>query len=572
MEKLSLFPTLGISLTYFPIFIRNCNGRDKLENLSTEDVCQLFVKQWTSSYKCSLCEFVQMTSPLLVKEANVFISHAWKYKFLDVVDSLFHHFEGELNDNYEIIVWFDIFSVNQHISSIINPSWWFDCFSSAIDKMHRTVLILAPWKDPIPLTRAWCLFEIYSTAKSKGRFEIAMSEGERSSFIAALMDGEQYETLNTFLATVNVLRSEATEPGDKEKIFQCVEESVGFDTLNSMVLGELRKWMIQTADELLLPPSSNNNMKLQIAIASIYQYLGNLTKAEGIYVSLLKKLKENQHSEEGNELLLKVMYDLASLYSDEGKLNEAHEFHVNSLSLAEKIYGTDESYPDYSKVLEYKNNVGSSYYWKGDYDEAEKIFEEILPLQIKYFTENHITTLRSMNTLALIYTQLLKYQLAEELSNKALTISEHVLGKEHYETLRIINNVALLYFNQKKFFEAKELYEKCLNSCNIKFGEESPNTLAVMHNLAMSLEELGDLSRAREIYLDCMNKRRKVLGEEHIETIRAETCYLLLLIKEEINEENRLKCFACYEHCVKALGETHSITVTFFNGTMKLFE
>eukprot|EP01040_Poterioochromonas_malhamensis_P001759 gene1759-1872_t len=355
-----------------------------------------------------------------------------------------------------------------------------------------------------------------------------MSEGERSSFIAALM------------VNINVLRSEATELGDKEKIFQCVEESVGFDTLNSMVLGELRKWMIQTADELLLPPSSSNNMKLQIDRIN------------------LSNLKENQQSEEGNELLLKVMYDLASLYSDEGKLNEAHEFHVNSLTLAEKIYGTDESYPDYSKVLEYKNNVGSSYYWKGDYDEAEKIFEEILPLQIKYFTENHITTLRSMNTLALINTQLLKYQLAEELSNKALTISEHVL--------------ALLYFNQKKFFEAKELYEKCLNSCNIKFGEESPNTLAVMHNLAMSLEELGDLSRAREIYLDCMNKRRKVLGEEHIETIRAETCYLLLLIKEEINEENRLKCFACYEHCVKALGETHSITVTFFNGTMKLFE
>ena len=38
---------------------------------------------------------------------------------------------------------------------------WNDLFVE--EQIDHTVLVLAPWDDPIPLTQAWCLWEIYST-------------------------------------------------------------------------------------------------------------------------------------------------------------------------------------------------------------------------------------------------------------------------------------------------------------------------------------------------------------------------------------------------------------------------
>jgi hypothetical protein len=43
--------------------------------------------------------------------ATVFISHAHSYKFMDVISALKWHLRNEP----ETIVWFDLFSINQHI-------------------------------------------------------------------------------------------------------------------------------------------------------------------------------------------------------------------------------------------------------------------------------------------------------------------------------------------------------------------------------------------------------------------------------------------------------------------------
>ena len=77
----------------------------------------------------------------------MFISHAWKYQFLDVMDALRNYFRSEPN----IIIWFDVFSVNQHavVDVDLDFDWW---WSPTI----RTVMVLAPtekcWYPPGVLT------------------------------------------------------------------------------------------------------------------------------------------------------------------------------------------------------------------------------------------------------------------------------------------------------------------------------------------------------------------------------------------------------------------------------------
>jgi len=144
------FPKDGIMLSTMDVFYNECGGKDKLEGLTTTEVNDKFLKPITLSSRLSYCEYLKQSSySSIVGVAEVFISHAWKYKFLDVMNAIEYHFR----DTPEIIIWFDLFSNNQHQAVDLDFNWWCNTFKSAIRDFGYTVMILAPWKDPIPLTR-----------------------------------------------------------------------------------------------------------------------------------------------------------------------------------------------------------------------------------------------------------------------------------------------------------------------------------------------------------------------------------------------------------------------------------
>ena len=142
-----LFPKDGVKLSYIKEFYDACGGKSKLEGLTTTQVNELFQMPMTATSKSSLCEYLKKTNHPAVGLATVFISHAWLYKFLDVVDALEYHFR----DNPDVIVWFDLFSNNQHRACELEFDWWHTTFKSAIQDFGHTVIVFAPWNNPIPL-------------------------------------------------------------------------------------------------------------------------------------------------------------------------------------------------------------------------------------------------------------------------------------------------------------------------------------------------------------------------------------------------------------------------------------
>ena len=110
------FPTDGVRLSHFHQFIADCGGRDALAHLTTTQVCERFVKPATARLEASYCDMLAQRQkeepPGVVGKATAFISHAWKCVFLDVVDALLAHFNND--DGDDVVVWFDVFSNNQH--------------------------------------------------------------------------------------------------------------------------------------------------------------------------------------------------------------------------------------------------------------------------------------------------------------------------------------------------------------------------------------------------------------------------------------------------------------------------
>ncbi len=50
------FSLLGVRFSYFSLFIEECGGKDKLQDLTTTDICVNFLKSKTLDSKLSLCD------------------------------------------------------------------------------------------------------------------------------------------------------------------------------------------------------------------------------------------------------------------------------------------------------------------------------------------------------------------------------------------------------------------------------------------------------------------------------------------------------------------------------------
>ena len=140
----------------------------RVTTMTTKDACEEIVKPATAATKVSYVDFLQLNA-----KANMFVSHAWKYAFQDIVAAL------ETSNQDGDILWFDICTVNQHKSETRDFDWWQTTFQDAVREIGCTVLVLSPWERPIPLTRSWCIWEVFSTLVTGANLEVVMSDTAR---------------------------------------------------------------------------------------------------------------------------------------------------------------------------------------------------------------------------------------------------------------------------------------------------------------------------------------------------------------------------------------------------------
>lgn len=249
------FPKQGIRLSFLLQFVEDLSSRlteeekKMLVTYTTTDICELYIKPITQPYQCSFCKFYEMLNPTelngsssAIGKAMVFISHAWKFRFIDVLAALKECFKNELNNNEDIIIWFDLVSNNQHKAPNRNFDWWSNTFLNAIKELGRTVMILSPWNDPIPLTRAWCIWELYCTIVTHCQFEIALSLTQKEEFFNFIGEHRQIEDI---FGMINGEKSESFNPLDKEQIHHVILQTIGFIQLNQLIYEKLRIWITE---------------------------------------------------------------------------------------------------------------------------------------------------------------------------------------------------------------------------------------------------------------------------------------------------------------------------------------
>lgn len=240
-------------------------------------------------------------------------------------------------------------------------------------------------------------------------------------------------------------------------------------------------------------------------IGSVKARQGNIEEA----VSLAQKAFKL--SEENGSDLAKSLNNLAGLYQEAGRYQEAEPLYNRTLKIWEKQLG--ENHPNVAASL---NNLAELYRETGRYQDAELLHNRALKIWEKQLGGNHPNVAVSLNNLAALYEEIGRYQDAESLFNRALKIREKQLGDNHPDVATSLNNLATLYQKQERYEEAILLLERWQIIKHNRKEDRDYNYAENINSLGRLYEKTKQLHKALEAYKAALVVFQQGLGSNHL--------------------------------------------------------
>jgi serine/threonine protein kinase/Tfp pilus assembly protein PilF len=195
-------------------------------------------------------------------------------------------------------------------------------------------------------------------------------------------------------------------------------------------------------------------------LAEIYLHWGKYEQAEKLFKETIET--EGQEGSRDPRAAVRSMDGLGRLYMVQGHFDEAEEQFKKGIEFGnQELPGKDNPL-----TLQNVNSLAVLYTKQKKYEEAERLFDEVLEARKRKLGDDHPETLESKNDLALLYKEQAKYQQAEKLLLEAVEGRRLKLGDKHPHTIESINSLIDLYDAWKKQEKAEEWRAKLPNSNN----------------------------------------------------------------------------------------------------------
>eukprot|EP00746_Dinoflagellata_sp_MGD_P015542 gnl/MRDRNA2_/MRDRNA2_134583_c0_seq1.p1 gnl/MRDRNA2_/MRDRNA2_134583_c0~~gnl/MRDRNA2_/MRDRNA2_134583_c0_seq1.p1 ORF type:complete len:621 (-),score=82.12 gnl/MRDRNA2_/MRDRNA2_134583_c0_seq1:264-2126(-) len=250
----------GVSMVFLQRFKADVIN---VADMTTADICHNHVKPLTEAALCSIWEALHASSAtssgLLLGKQTCMVSHAWSYKFTELLSIIKFYDDDFENSPFYFI---DIFSMNQHDlaesqhleregedpartstrTSIDNDGEvLLMSLKRAISTPGQILLCLDPWRNPTPLTRCWCLFEVYIALVAQANITVKFSPRATKEFFEALKLNPT--ALAEIVDGIDVQEAEALRASDKKMILSSIARDVGFADFNTRIQNEIKKSM-----------------------------------------------------------------------------------------------------------------------------------------------------------------------------------------------------------------------------------------------------------------------------------------------------------------------------------------
>ena len=249
-------------------------------------------------------------------------------------------------------------------------------------------------------------------------------------------------------------------------------------------------------DKYKEPPDMTMNM------GRIAEAKGDYKTASDLYQKCLKELgAPNDNNKASHCLVLNLM---AELYITENNTKEAGTSVEKAYALAQSL-----SAKEYLQAanLETLMNLTSFHIMEDQFDKAEKILKQSLPIARDRLGKNHPAYARVLSQQAEVLAYKNKFKEADADALEAITLMKETVGDTHRYVADLMRSRAKVLTRKKSFDEAETVLKQALTlfaECLSAKHPEYANTLMVQAALA---EARGNSARATEL----MARARKIV-------------------------------------------------------------
>jgi tetratricopeptide (TPR) repeat protein len=217
---------------------------------------------------------------------------------------------------------------------------------------------------------------------------------------------------------------------------------------------------------------------------------------------------------ESSEHAMVIRHNLASLYTDLGRLDEALPYAEQVVADRQATFGAE--HPDTLVSCMILANV---YRASGKLTRAVRLLERTLAVSRRVLGDGHLDTVQVRNRLAGALRETGALARAVSLHEQNLAILTNLPDAPRSLGITLRGNLAVGYNDMGRTDEAIQLLGECLADAHDLFGDRHPETLALRNNLARAYQKAGDTGRAIEELELLLEDYVHVLGDQDPETI-----------------------------------------------------
>jgi len=190
-------------------------------------------------------------------------------------------------------------------------------------------------------------------------------------------------------------------------------------------------------------------------------------------------------------------------------MDEAEKMMRDALAIRRKQLGV---HPEVAQSL---NNLGSLMRDKGDFAEAERLYEESLGIVQQLQEPDHPNVALAMANLATVRVLRRDFEGAEKLTRDALAAQRARLGDRNETVAQTCNNLGSMLFMGRKYAAAADAFREALALRRDLFGPQHRLVTATQYNLGIVLKALDRYGEAKAVFEEALSSRQAELGERH---------------------------------------------------------
>ena len=239
---------------------------------------------------------------------------------------------------------------------------------------------------------------------------------------------------------------------------------------------------------------------LQFYIAKNYESLGNPQFADSMYRVAIQdfQLGDNDY-DPSYEFCLRAY---TGFMLDQQKYSEAETVLLEGLDHTAEVKGNISAAYAYDLTT-----LGELYYYEDNYTEAENRLKEALNMYEKsgkregaFYDYGYANEL-----LALVYTDLEKYDLAVGLYKTSMERYSKTDGEKNSDFIKVMMELAGVYSELSRFKEAEGLYLKALETEKSLSGDRSADYADILESMAELSMDKGEYEKSENLYKEALD-------------------------------------------------------------------